>query len=155
MTLRLKKGDIFKTNAEVLVNPVNAVGVSGRGLALAFKLRYYSNYCAYRDHATKGRMQAGDIFPVRIGGNPAWIVNVATKAHWKEPSQIQWISNGISNLVQWCEQNDIENVAIPPLGCGLGGLDFAQVLPLLTKAFENSTVQAIVLVPENFVLLGE
>src|SRR5215475_540915 len=137
--IELKRGDILKQDAEALVNTVNCVGVMGRGIALQFKHGFPENYKAYRDAADHGRVQPGRMLVVDLNRvlNPKLIINFPTKRHWKGNSRIEDIQEGLSDLVKVLRERKVRSVAIPPLGCGLGGLDWNIVRPLIEKALSE------------------
>jgi O-acetyl-ADP-ribose deacetylase (regulator of RNase III) len=122
---------MFASKAEALVNPVNTVGVMGKGLALAFKKKFPDNFAAYRDAAlAPGTMFVFDRSP----RTPRWIINFPTKRHWRDPSRIEDIRSGLVDFVAQLVARDIESVAVPALGCGLGGLAWTDVRPLIADA---------------------
>lgn len=125
--------DIFDSNTQVFVNPVNCVGVMGKGLAVSFKKKFPINFQAYATHCYNNRMTINDIFVCQDRiyskgmATPVWIVNLATKQHWKNPSNLQWVVNGLESLKEFIIDNNIKSVAIPALGCGNGGLQWESV----------------------------
>ena len=150
--------DIFtlrvNNSIPVLVNPVNTVGVMGAGLALQFKREHLANFYNYRDFCAQGKLQPGNLhvwFPpsgYNVLGVPI-IVNMATKDHWKQPSQLRWVKEGLIRLTQRCHQHGWDYVAIPKIGCGLGGLKWNEVV---------SQIESICLEcphPTRFIILGE
>lgn len=134
------KQDIFKSGCEALVNPVNTVGVMGAGLALAFKKKYPNNFDEYKQKCMDG-FDVNTIFITVEDGK--FIVNFPTKLHWKDPSQIGWIKTNLVNLREWCITNKIKSVAIPKLGCGLGGLSWSIVKPIILEIFENIDITVV------------
>lgn len=147
--IKLTQGDILKTDAEALVNTVNCVGVMGRGIALQFKKAFPDNFKAYATACKAHQVQPGKMFVHNLNRlyNPRFIINFPTKRHWKNQSRIEDIQAGLSDLITVIEQQNIREIAIPPLGCGLGGLNWQDVKPLITQAFQA--------VPEVNVLLFE
>ena len=123
--------DIFATDCVALVNPVNCVGVMGKGLALAFKNWYYDNYLAYHKACKENLVHLGKMFFYPREELPYWIVNFPTKHHWKDKSRLEDIECGLIALSYWLSEKKIPSIAIPPLGCGLGGLDKKDVYPLI------------------------
>ena len=121
------RGDIFAAHVEALTNPVNCVGVMGKGLALEFKRRYPTNFAAYARACTSGVLRPGQpvIFDPGVDMLPRYIVNSPTKRHWRDPSRLDDIEAGLATLVSQIERLSIGSIAILPLGCGLGGLDWA------------------------------
>ncbi len=131
------QGNLLEAQAEALVNTVNTVGVMGRGIALQFQRAFPSNYAAYRKACGAGRVVPGEVFIYEENtlGGPRWIVNFPTKRHWKEKSRAEDILAGLADLVEQVEKLGIRSIAVPPLGCGLGGLDWRQVRPMIEEAF--------------------
>lgn len=125
--------DLFQSKAQVWVNPVNCVGVMGAGVAKKFAskfpdvLNYYRHVCNVQKS-----MQPGFIITMRHDAPPpSWVVCLATKDHWKNPSKLTWIADGLDNLASWCKEEQISSLAIPAIGCGLGGLDWSVVRPMI------------------------
>lgn len=134
--ITFKQGDLFSEDVEALVNPVNCVGVAGKGLALQFRLLYPHNNVAYKRACVRGQVQPGSVLvvPFKLMSNPRYIVNFPTKKHWKNPSRIEYIADGLHSLVEAIHKYNIRSIAIPPLGCGLGGLNWMDVRPLIESA---------------------
>jgi O-acetyl-ADP-ribose deacetylase (regulator of RNase III) len=135
--LELTRGDILKANAEALVNTVNCVGVMGRGIALQFRKAFPENFKAYKSVCDKKQLHPGAmlVYDLNRFQNPRYIINFPTKRHWKGKSKLEDIKSGLESLVQEISKRNIRSIAIPPLGCGLGGLDWAQVKQIIEKAF--------------------
>ena len=146
--IRFTHGDIFAQPAEAIVNPVNCVGVAGAGLALQFKRRHPEAFQAYRRACAEGRLQPGRMLLFDTGRDtPRWIVHFPTKRHWRDPSAIGDIEAGLRGLAATLAGHRIRSVAIPPLGCGLGGLDWRAVRPLITACLADLPGTVIVLEP--------
>ncbi|MFK4087257.1 macro domain-containing protein [Kribbella sp. NPDC020789] len=131
------ESDLFDSSAEILVNPVNTHGVMGAGLARQFKQRYPSMFAAYRDRCRLGLVRVGDIdvHVVEGGSSPRVIVaNFPTKQHWRDPSRLQWIESGLVALHRVIVESGAVSVAVPPLGCGLGGLDWGDVSSRIVRS---------------------
>lgn len=125
----------FTTGAEALVNTVNVVGVMGKGLALQFKQRFPANFEAYAAACRRGEVKIGAMFVFATGvPPPRFIFNFPTKRHWRAPSQIEYVRDGLVALVKELRARSIRSVAIPPLGCGNGGLSWEDVKPLIERA---------------------
>ena len=132
------EGDLLATDAEALVNTVNTVGVMGKGIALQFKLAYPENYAAYEAACKREELQLGKMFVFRRGTtNPRIIINFPTKKHWKGKSKIEDILSGLKALIEVVRNERIQSIAVPPLGCGNGGLDWRDVKPLIEQAFSK------------------
>ena len=136
--LKLIQGDILKADAEALVNTVNCVGVMGRGIALQFRKAFPENFKLYKSVCDAEQLKPGQVLVCDLNRfeNPRYIINFPTKKHWKGGSKIEYIESGLKALVDEIKKRGIQSIAIPPLGCGLGGLDWQQVRPIIEKAFE-------------------
>ncbi len=137
--IHLAYGDILKHEADALVNTVNCMGVMGRGIALQFRRAFEDNYEAYRKAAKAKEIRPGQMFVFERSTieQPRCIINFPTKRHWKENSRIEDIESGLMDLVRVIQDKGIRSIAIPPLGCGLGGLDWAAVRPLIEQALSS------------------
>ena len=112
-------GDIFAANVDALVNAVNTVGVMGKGLALAFKKKFPDNFAAY---VRACKAVPGKVFVVNCSPRaPQWIINFPTKRHWRDASRIEDIRSGLVDMAAQIRARQIHSVAVPALGCGLGG----------------------------------
>ena len=127
--IEYKTGDILLEKAEALVNTVNCVGIMGRGLALQFKENFPENFEAYAEHCKRGGMQPGRVFVFERDKItlPRYIINFPTKRHWRGQSRMDDIESGLASLKGEIRSRGIRSVAIPPLGCGLGGLNWSDV----------------------------
>lgn len=135
---------LFDVGAKGLVNPVNCVGVMGAGLALEFKKKFPKNYKDYVCFCKHGEYKPGIVFFTTE--NNIILYNVATKNHWKDRSQLEWVEKGIRNLVECLLVDKIESVAIPALGCGLGGLNWTkQVLPIFFRELQRLQYSDIII----------
>ena len=134
-----KNGNIIETDAEALVNTVNTVGVMGKGVALQFKKAYPDNFKKYEKAAKDNKVQIGKVFVTETGKftNPKYIINFPTKKHWRYPSKLEWIKEGLIDLQAFILKNNIKSIAIPPLGCGNGKLNWRDVKPLIEKALAD------------------
>jgi O-acetyl-ADP-ribose deacetylase (regulator of RNase III) len=132
-------GNILDADAEALVNTVNCVGIMGRGMALQFKDRFRENFSAYKRACDRKELQPGRMFVFETGyvTNPKYIINFPTKRHWRGKSRIEDIESGLEALVQEILKRRIGSIAIPPLGSGLGGLDWSEVRPRIEKALRG------------------
>ncbi|HKV28849.1 MAG TPA: macro domain-containing protein [Candidatus Acidoferrales bacterium] len=139
MTVMIKSGDLLKENSEAIVNTVNCVGVMGKGIALQFKQRWPQNFEAYAAACDRKEIRPGKMFIYDSGewARPRFIINFPTKVHWRGDSKIEYIEKGLSDLVLQVERLGIKNIALPPLGCGNGGLDWNDVKRLVLIAFEG------------------
>jgi len=139
--LRLMEGNILEADAEALVNTVNTVGVMGRGIALQFKKAFPEMVKSYQEACRSHTLQPGQVQVFDRGSmlNPRYIINFPTKRHWKGKSRLEDIDAGLKSLVEEVRTRGIRSIALPPLGCGLGGLAWSQVLPMIQKAFADVT----------------
>ncbi len=145
-------GNLLDAKVEALVNTVNTVGVMGKGLALQFKRRFPAAFRAYEAACKRGEVVVGRMFVVESGEptGPRFIVNFPTKQHWRNPSRIEYVRDGLVALVEELRSRGIQSVAIPPLGCGNGGLDWADVRPLIDEALAKvPQVRALVFAPSD------
>jgi O-acetyl-ADP-ribose deacetylase (regulator of RNase III) len=125
------KGDIFKSPAQVLTNTVNCVGVMGKGVALEFKNRYPQMFGDYKSKCDQGKVKPGQ--PYLWEDDSAQVLNFPTKRHWRDSSLLQDVEDGLKYLAASYEQMGIQSIAMPALGCGLGGLEWSEVQPLFVK----------------------
>ncbi len=152
--MKFETGNLLESNAEALVNTVNTVGVMGKGIALQFKERFPYNFKVYSAACKKGEVEVGKMLVVReitMKGEKL-IVNFPTKTVWFKKSQYNYIEEGLKDLVRVISEYDIQSIAIPPLGCGNGGLKWSKVKELMEKYLENlQHVQITVFEPNDAV----
>lgn len=134
--LRYTKGNLLDAEVDAVVNTVNTVGVMGKGIALMFKEAFPDNFKEYAAACKRGDVQVGQMFVTHrrqlIG--PKWIINFPTKKHWRPPSKMEWIVDGLQDLRRVIEREGISSIAIPPLGAGNGGLNWADVRVKIEEA---------------------
>ncbi len=150
--IEYKTGDILREDAEAIINTVNCVGVMGRGIALQFKNSFPQNFKAYAVACKNEEVQPGRMFVFETGQltNPRYIINFPTKRHWRGKSRMEDIETGLKDLVEVIHQYNIRSVAIPPLGSGLGGLDWSEVRPRIEEAMQPlSDVRVIIYAPKG------
>lgn len=137
--VEFKKGNILKEQAEAIVNTVNCVGVMGKGIALQFKQAYPKNFKEYKKACDKKEVIPGKMFIYDLNSifNPKYIINFPTKRHWKQKSQIEDIEAGLNDLVKVIKELNINSIAIPPLGCGNGGLDWHIVKEMIKGSLKT------------------
>ncbi|MDJ0797792.1 MAG: macro domain-containing protein [Calothrix sp. MO_167.B12] len=148
--IEFKQGNLLEEKTEAIVNTVNCVGVMGKGIALQFKRAYPENFRQYAKACKAGVVEPGRMFIVATGSlfNPRYIINFPTKRHWKGKSKIEDIQSGLIALIAEVKQLGITSIAIPPLGCGNGGLNWKEVKPLIESAFAQlPDVQVIIFEP--------
>ena len=152
--IEYKKGDILKEETDAVVNTVNTKGVMGKGIALQFKERFPENYKQYKKACEAGDVETGKVFVTETGLllNPRYIINFPTKEHWKNPSKMEYIYEGLNDLVRVIKEKGIRSIAIPPLGCGNGGLDWNEVKPAIEHALSAiPDIDVILFEPSNMV----
>ena len=134
--IEFTRGDLLTADVEALVNTVNCVGIMGRGVALQFKNRFPANFKAYEVACRNEEVQPGRMFVYETGTltNPKFIINFPTKRHWRGKSRIEDIESGLHALNDEIRNRRIKSIAIPPLGSGLGGLDWSVVRPRIQVA---------------------
>lgn len=134
--LKIAHGNLLKAKTEAIVNTVNCVGVMGKGIALQFKQGFPANYDAYRRACENGELKLGEMFVYDTGSMiwPRYIINFPTKGHWKARSKLRDVEQGLEDLKRVIRDYHIKSIAVPPLGCGNGGLLWADVEPLIHRA---------------------
>jgi O-acetyl-ADP-ribose deacetylase (regulator of RNase III) len=148
--IELKTGDLFTAGTDALVNTVNCVGIMGRGVALQFKKAYPANFRAYEAACKVGDVQPGRMFVFETGKfAPRFIINFPTKRHWRGKSRIEDIESGLKALAQEIKVRGIRSVALPPLGSGLGGLDWNEVRPRIEAALRGIPDLQVVIYEPN------
>jgi len=127
--LRYTKGNLLKADVDALVNTVNTVGVMGKGIALMFKEAFPENYKIYAGACKAHKIHVGRMFVTEHGDmlGPKWIINFPTKKHWRQPTKMEWVADGLQDLVRVIRENKVKSIAIPPLGSGNGGLEWRLV----------------------------
>ncbi len=136
--ITITHGNLLKANVDALVNTVNTQGVMGKGIALQFKRAFPRSFDKYEAACARGEVRVGKVHVVDAGGlvgGPKWIINFPTKQHWRARSRLSDIEVGLTDLVETCARLGIQSIAVPPLGCGLGGLSWSEVRPLIERAF--------------------
>ena len=135
------RGNLFTSNAKVLVNTVNTVGVMGKGIAAQFKKNYPLMYKEYKTLCEEKKFDIGQLYLYQTPNK--WVLNFPTKRHWRNPSKLEYIEQGLIRLTEMADQWQITSIAMPKLGCGNGGLDWeSQVKPLVEKYLKKSPIQA-------------
>lgn len=147
--LEYKVGDILSEDVEAIVNTVNCVGIMGRGLALQYKNKYPQNFKEYEIACKKEEVKPGRMFVYQTGQltNPKYIINFPTKRHWKGKSKIEDIESGLDDLTQVIQKLHIKSIAIPPLGSGLGGLEWHLVKQKIEAKLSNINCQILIYEP--------
>lgn len=127
------QGNLLEADVEAVVNTVNTVGVMGKGIALMFKERFPANFKAYQAACKSGGVEVGRLFVTSSDelSGPRWIINFPTKQHWRNPTRIEWVERGLAALRAFILEHRVKSIAVPPLGCGNGGLDWPDVRDLI------------------------
>ena len=150
--IKFTEGNLLEADVEALVNTVNTVGVMGKGIALMFKERFPRNFEAYVGACAAGEVCLGKMYVTENKElfGPRWIINFPTKTHWRVKTKIEWVQEGLKDLARVIVENNIGSIAIPPLGCGNGGLDWREVGPLIASALQDvEGINAVVYGPTS------
>lgn len=144
-----KTGNLLEAPVEALVNTVNTEGVMGKGIALQFKSAFPDNAKVYSQATKTGAVKLGEVLAVKVNpiGPVRYVINFPTKANWRYPSQIAWIKSGLIDLREKLLTLDIKSVAIPPLGCGNGGLNWSEVQPLIESILSDLQLDILIYEP--------
>ena len=135
--------DIFKSPAQVIVNTVNTVGVMGKGIAKRYKEIYPDMYKQYQKFCEQHLLGIGKLWIYK--SDTKWILNFPTKKHWRNPSKIEYIEQGLKKFVETYEEKGVTSVSFPQLGCGNGGLDWeSEVRPLMEKYLKDLPIDVFV-----------
>lgn len=148
--ITLATGNLFDAPTEAVVNAVNTVGVMGKGLALQFKQAYPKMFVAYAQACALGEVKLGRMHVYDLGlanTAPRWIINFPTKGHWRSGSRLADVEAGLFDLREVVRSRLIRSLAIPALGCGLGGLNWRDVQPRIEAAFSYLPDVNVVLYP--------
>jgi len=150
--IKLVTGNLLEADAEAIVNTVNTVGIMGKGIALQFRQAYPANYEAYKKACGHKEVQPGKMFVFTTNRtvNPRYIINFPTKRHWKGKSRMEDVETGLVDLVRVVKELGIRSIAIPPLGCGNGGLKWSDVRVRIEGTFKNMPgVEAVLYEPSG------
>jgi O-acetyl-ADP-ribose deacetylase (regulator of RNase III) len=150
IVIEFRKGNLFEAGTEALVNAVNTEGVMGKGIALQFKLAFPEMFVSYREACASGELCPGTlhVFDRGEASTPRYIINFPTKRSWRAKSRLTDIESGLIALGNMIRERRFRSIAIPALGCGLGGLDWEQVRSLIEfKLAEISNVTVLVFEP--------
>ena len=148
--MQFVQGNIFDSGADAIVNTVNTQGVMGKGIALQFKKRFPHNFVVYSQACKNQAIGIGKLLFVQdtnLLGGQTWVINFPTKTTWRKPSEYSYIEQGLADLVKQLPNYPIRSVAIPPLGCGNGGLEWPIVKQMIKKQLAGIGVDVIVYEP--------
>jgi O-acetyl-ADP-ribose deacetylase (regulator of RNase III) len=139
VTVQVRRGDLLKEKSDAIVNTVNCVGVMGKGIALQFKQKWPKNFKEYEAASKRKEIKPGTMFIYDLGEweKPRYIINFPTKVHWRGDSKLEYVENGLRDLVKQVKRLGIKSISLPPLGCGNGGLDWNEVRELILGAFKD------------------
>jgi O-acetyl-ADP-ribose deacetylase (regulator of RNase III) len=150
--IKFLQGNLLEAPAEAIVNTVNTVGVMGKGIALMFKEAFPENFKRYEDACKSKQVRVGHMFVTENLSfqGPRWIINFPTKQHWRQPTKLEWVVEGLEDLRRVIKEEGMRSIAIPPLGCGNGGLDWTTVRPKIESALADlSDVDVLVYEPTD------
>lgn len=143
-------GDLLAADVDALVNAVNCVGVMGKGIALQFKAEHPLNFAAYAEACRRGEVRPGRVFVGPASGERArWILNVPTKRHWRDRSRLADVEAGLADLAARVVELGVGSLAVPALGCGLGGLSWSQVRPLIVDHLAPTGARVLIFGPRG------
>jgi O-acetyl-ADP-ribose deacetylase (regulator of RNase III) len=137
MPIHYKHGNMLKEDVDALVNPVNTVGTMGKGLALQFKQNFPDAFPPYQKACKNGLLEIGQVLVVPRTSPPRFVIHFPTKKHWRSQSQLSYISQGLDALVHSMDEHNIQSIALPALGCGLGGLAWPEVRSLIENSYQT------------------
>lgn len=145
--IKYRKGDIFESEAQVIVNTVNCQGVMGKGLALAFKERYPAMFAVYKEECKTGKLRIGR--PSLYKDSTPWILNFPTKDKWKANSRLEYLDKGLKYFVTNCKRAGIKSIAFPKLGAQNGKLEWDEVGPLMAKYLSTLNIEVYIYIAEG------
>lgn len=148
--IRFTKGNIFTSDTEAIVNPVNCVGVMGKGLALELKKRFPDNFEEYKKACEAKLLSPGKMLTYEASKDtsPRYVINFPTKDHWRQASKLVYVESGLISLRDEIKRLGIKSIALPALGCGLGGLDWELVKPAIEIILDDVECEVIVFEPD-------
>jgi O-acetyl-ADP-ribose deacetylase (regulator of RNase III) len=153
--IKYATGNLLNCPVEAIVNTVNCVGVMGAGLAYQFKKKYPKNYAHYLNECKKDNVIPGQVLVHTLEPYESdiaahkFVLNFPTKLHWKQDSMLEYVIAGLNDLVKVIKDNSIKSIAIPPLGCGLGGLNWYDVHSLIVEKLKDVDCEIYIFVPQN------
>ena len=144
--MKVKIGDMFESRCGTIVNTVNCVGAMGKGIALEFKKRYPEMYREYVDKCRLGEVKPGKPY-IYNNADGTRILNFPTKDHWRSPSRLSYVMDGLDWFVKHYEEYGVKSIAFPPLGCGNGGLTWETVGPLMYRKLCDLPIEIEIYAP--------
>lgn len=146
--IKIMIGNIFESKMEVLVNTVNCVGVMGKGIASDFKKKYPEMFKEYKNLCDQNIIRTGTLYPYSEN-NKIKLINFPTKQHWRSPSKIEYITEGLQWFVDHYNELNIKSIAFPPLGCGNGGLSWDYIGPIMYQYLKDLPIEIEIYAPYN------
>lgn len=140
--LQFHRTSLMTSPAQTVVNTVNTVGVMGKGVAAAFKERYPDMFVEYKALCRQDGLSPGSLWLWK--GPDQWVLNFSTKKHWRNPSKIEYVRDGLLEFRERYEELGIREIAFPRLGCGNGGLDWDEVRPLMVEMLEDLPITVFI-----------
>ena len=150
--MTFRQGNLLEARVDALVNTVNTVGVMGKGIALMFKEAFPANFRAYEEACKRKEVRVGHMFVTENHAldGPRWLINFPSKQHWRQPSKFEWIVDGLEDLRRVIEEKKITSIALPPVGCGNGGLEWSEVRPEIDRILGSlEAVDVVVFEPTD------
>lgn len=141
-------GNIFNSNMQSLIVPVNTVGTMGKGLALEFKRRFPGLNTPYRTACWTHVFDTVGFFTYHDRQSEKKIVCLPTKLHWRDPSKLEYIEKALFCLNLRYQEYGIASLAIPAVGCGLGQLGWADVYPLIIRYLDPISIPVEIYLPD-------
>lgn len=143
----IQNTSLFHSRTDALVNPVNCKGIMGKGIALEFKKRFPECLTPYKQACNGGKLVPGKLLFVRLiikpdlfGKKRPGVILFPTKDNWRDKSRLDWIEQGLAYLKNIYHEWDLKSIAMPQIGCGLGGLKWEQVKPIIERYFSDEPV---------------
>ena len=146
--IKYSKTTVFNVDVQTVVNTVNCVGVMGAGLALECKLRFLEMYKDYKKLCKENRVKTGKPYVYKCDDD-FMVMNFPTKNHWKYPSKIEWIEEGLDYFITNYERYEISSIAFPKLGSGRGKLDWKNVKPLMENYLKHLDIEVCICLDEE------
>lgn len=147
MPIEITRGDLFAADVEAIVNPVNTRGVMGKGLARTFKQKFPDVFRVYAKACERGEVVVGHVHVVVREARPKYVIHFPTKDDWRAPSRIEYVRDGLVDLAKEIQVREVRSIAIPALGCGLGGLEWAEVRGAIVETLGAVEARVVVFEP--------
>lgn len=136
--MKIIRGNIFTSHCHTLVNTINCTGVMGTGIALEFKLRYPDMFARYELLCEQGQIRIGSLWLYK--NESRWVLNFPTKQHWRYPSKLDYLKQGLNKFMQSYKEKGIQSIAFPVLGASKGGLSEDRVLNLMESYLKECAI---------------